>query len=204
MKLKTFNDNMADINAYLLIKNKEAILIDPGFNGKAIITYCKDKAIDIKHVILTHGHFDHIKDIEILAKDFTYDLFVSKHDKNFLFSDELNYARAFGSTFKLPPLEIHEVEDQQVLNLLDESFQIFLTPGHTKGSICIKIKNQLFSGDTLFYNSVGRTDLYSGNQSTLFKSLEILKSKVSNDVTVYPGHGKSAKMKEIKEINPYI
>jgi len=204
MKLKKFNENIADINSYLLTKKNDGILIDPGFNGKTIIEYCKNKEIEIKHIILTHGHFDHIKDIEILAKNYDFDLYISTHDKGFLFSNDLNYASAFGSSFKLPKLTINEVKNQQVLRLLEEDFVIFLTPGHTKGSICIRKRNKLFSGDTLFYNSVGRTDLYSGNQSMLFKSLEKIKTKISNDVTVYPGHGKSGKLKEIKEINPYL
>lgn len=204
MKLKIFNKNIAEVNSYLLIKRKESILIDPGFNGQAIIDYCNEQDLNVKHVILTHGHFDHIKSIEMLAKHFSFNIYISKEDKPFLTNNEYSYATAFGSKFNLPDLEVVEVNDGEVLRILDESFDILLTPGHTKGSICIKNERMVFSGDTLFYNSVGRTDLYSGNQSELFKSLEKITKKYSNDVNIYPGHGEHGKLKIIKEINPFI
>lgn len=204
MKLKIFKENLAEVNSYLLIKKSESILIDPGFNGKDILDYLEKNEIELTYVILTHGHFDHIKSIEVLAKKYNFELFISKEDKLLLFDDTLNYAKSFGSTFKLPNLKINEVEDNQTIDLLEKSFLVIKTPGHTKGSICILYKDKLFSGDTLFFNSIGRTDLYSGNQTEIFKSLEKLSRTISNDVKVYPGHGESGKMKEIKEVNPYI
>ncbi|MBI9008798.1 MAG: MBL fold metallo-hydrolase [Tenericutes bacterium] len=205
MKIKLFKENLAQVNSYLLIKKKKAILIDPGFNGEAIIKYLKENEVVIDYVILTHGHFDHIKDLELLAKEGSFELFVTKEDKFLLFHDEHNYAKAFGSSFKLPNnITIKEVANNDSLKLLEETFKIYSTPGHTKGSICISYQRTLFTGDTLFYNSVGRTDLYSGNQSELFKSIDLLKTKFGNDTLIYPGHGESGKMKIVKDINPFL
>jgi glyoxylase-like metal-dependent hydrolase (beta-lactamase superfamily II) len=205
MKLKIFKENSAQVNSYLLIKKKHAVLIDPGFNGKEIVDYCKESEILIDHVILTHGHYDHIRGIKLVSQEFNFDLYVSKQDKQLLYNDEFNYARAFGSSFKLPKdIIVKELSDKMDLKIFDETFRVYYTPGHTKGSICISYQKMLFTGDTLFYNSVGRTDLYSGNNTDIFKSLEILKKNFSNETTIYPGHGESGKMKSVKEINPYL
>jgi hydroxyacylglutathione hydrolase len=88
--------------------------------------------------------------------------------------------------------------------LLNEPFLCFYTPGHTKGSICIQYQNRLFSGDTLFADSIGRTDLYSGNMNDMKQSLRLLSERLSNQTVVYPGHGESKKWQEIKEVNPYL
>lgn len=204
MKLKIFNENLAQENAYLLFKNQVAIVIDPGFNGEQIIDFCKQKELQIVAVLLTHGHFDHIKDVSMLAKIFTFDIYISNEDKPFLKNDQFNYASAFGSKFHLPNFMVISLKDNQKIEIEGESFHIIATPGHTKGSICIEYNRYLFTGDTLFYNSVGRTDLYSGNINDMKKSIALLNSKISNDTTIYPGHGEHGKLKVIKEGNPYL
>ncbi|XFA99456.1 MBL fold metallo-hydrolase [Candidatus Izemoplasma sp. B36] len=204
MKIKIFNKNFAQVNSYLLIKQKEAILIDPGFNGDEINKYCKENEINILHVILTHGHFDHIKDLSVISKEHDYKLYISSLEKEFLDNDEINYARGFGAKFNKPNNKIIELNDLDEIVLLDEKFKIISTPGHTKGSISIKYNRNLFTGDTLFYNSVGRTDLYSGNQTVLFKSIEKISKTIGNDYRIYPGHGPNGLLKQIKNINPYI
>lgn len=204
MNIKIFNQNMASINSYLLIYKKEALLIDPGFNQKEIIEYLNDKEIILKKVILTHGHIDHIYGLQKLLENFTFEIYISKYDKAFLYNEEYNYTKAFGLTFKLPELTIQELDDTSEISIFDTKLKIISTPGHTKGSICIKHQNILFSGDTLFYESVGRTDLFSGNYNELKKSLDKLVKTISNDTTIYPGHGPSGIFKKIKEINPYL
>lgn len=204
MKLKTFSDNQAQVNTYLLYKNQTAIVIDPGFNGNQIIDFCKQKELNIVSVLLTHGHFDHIKDIPLLAKEFTFELYISEADKSFLKNDQYNYASAFGLKFHLPNLTIIIVKDNQRISIEGETFKVISTPGHTAGSICFGYNRYLFTGDTLFFNSIGRTDLHSGNRNDIKKSIELLKTKISNDTTIYPGHGNFGKLKQIKEVNPYL
>ncbi len=205
IKLKIFNQNKVEINSYLLIKEKEAILIDPGFNGEAIIKYLGESNIDLKHVILTHGHFDHIRDIQILAKRFLFDLLISNQEISFLKNDNKNYAFAFGSEFILPKnIIIKPMNDGEKITLLSENFEFILTPGHTKGSMCIKYQNWLFSGDTIFYDSIGRTDLFSGSSLDMQKSLKYLKERISNQMKIYPGHGRSGKWIDIKNTNLYL
>ncbi|MCK5731640.1 MAG: MBL fold metallo-hydrolase [Tenericutes bacterium] len=204
MKLKKINQNLAQVNSYILFKNSNCIVIDPGFNGASINDFCKEKGLSINYVLLTHGHFDHIKDLNLLEKTHQFAVYMSKDDKRLLLDDGLNYARAYGMTFKPIKQVVEYLSDKQTLNLLDEQFKIYSTPGHTKGSICIKYNKKLFSGDTLFFDSIGRTDLYSGNNKEIHKSLALLKTTISNETIVYPGHGDSGSMKEIKQNNPYL
>ena len=192
MKVKRFNDNLLEQNSYLIKKNNQAIVFDPGLNGEKILEYLKEKDVSDVKVILTHGHFDHIKGVEVLAKEYVFDLYISSYDKILLFDESLNYAQSFSSTFQLPNLNLIEAQESNKLEYLDEAFEFISTPGHTKGSICIKVRNHLITGDTLFYNSIGRTDLYSGNQTMIYKSLRKLVSMISNDTMIYPGHGPSA------------
>ena len=116
-----------------------------------------------------------------------------------------NYANAFGAKFNFPKdIEIVSIKDKEELTFFNESFKLILTPGHTKGSICIKYNQWFFSGDTIFIDSIGRTDLFSGNSSDMQKSLEYLKKKLSNQTIIYPGHGRYSKWKDVKRVNPYI
>ena len=205
MKLKIFNDNFMQSNAYLLMKEKEAILIDPGMNGKEIDRYLKEHEIILGAVFLTHGHYDHIQGLEELNLEKPLDVYIGSEDMRMLTNDRMSCADAFGKSFKLP-VNMHPIalSNGDKITLLSSTFQIISTPGHTKGSISIKFEQWLFTGDTLFSDSVGRTDLFSGNQTELFRSIGLLTSLVSNQTIVYPGHGPSAKMKLIKEINPYL
>ncbi|MBN2540689.1 MAG: MBL fold metallo-hydrolase [Bacilli bacterium] len=205
MKLKVFHDNIAQINSYLLSKENHLLVIDPGFNAEAILDYIKANQLHLEQVILTHGHYDHIRGIERLAKEFAFSLLVSQTDSLLLKDDDKNYAKAFGSTFRLPSnVSVIYTDSSKGFQWNQESFQIIDTPGHTKGSICIRYQNWLFTGDTVFTDSVGRTDLFSGNQTDLLKSLRYLTDHVSHQTTIYPGHGPSGKWSVVKKENPYL
>jgi glyoxylase-like metal-dependent hydrolase (beta-lactamase superfamily II) len=202
MKLKTFKNNYVQVNSYLLIKENDAVLIDPGFNAKEINQYCDQNDVHIGYIFLTHGHFDHIQGINEIWEEHKSELYISDFDKEFLYNDQYNHAMAFGMKFKLPEIKINKYQSK--LSLFDEEFEIIETPGHTKGCVCIKTSKMLFSGDTLFYDSIGRTDLYSGNHSQIFKSLKLLTEIIGNDYKIYPGHGPSGTFKDIKQNNPYL
>lgn len=206
MKLKIFSDGLTGGNSYLLSKKGQAVLIDPGFNGQKIIAYCQEKAILIKHVILTHGHHDHIRDLRHLVKIFSFDLSIHAQDYPFLFDPVKSYASAFGTNERLniEKIVIHQIKQDETRTYLDEQFKLLSTPGHTAGSICILYQKMLFSGDTLFYDSVGRTDLFSGSSTAMHHSLKKLEAKISDQVTVYPGHGRHGLMAEIKAENYYL
>lgn len=205
MKLKKFTKNLAQINTYVLYENNHTIVIDPGFNGTKVLDFCTEHHLQIEIVILTHAHYDHIKDIPLLAKTHQFEIILEEQDYPLLFDDEMSYARAFGATFTLDKsIAVKKVVSGDCFDFYGNKLSFLSTPGHTKGSMCIIYRNMIFTGDTLFTNSIGRTDLYGGNQNEIYRSLELLKKKISNDATIYPGHGDHGKMKHVKEINPFL
>lgn len=205
MKLKKFNDNQMDINSYLLVKNNLAVLIDPGFNGKAIYDYCTKNKIKINSILLTHGHFDHIRDVNYLNDFFDFSVYIHAEDYPFLFDAKLNFSQSFNRFFKIDKsVTIYKLKDKEKLVLLDKEFLVIHTPGHTPGSVMYQYYNKVFSGDTLFYDSIGRTDLFSGSFNSIRRSINYIKTNISNSKIIYPGHGRSGDLKTIKKINKYL
>jgi len=189
VKPVVFNQNNASINSYLLVYKDECVIIDPGFNGEELLAYIALHNLKLNKILLTHGHFDHIRDIRLLAKSHVFEVYIHQSDKPMLSNDKLNYSNFFGSSFKIK-------EDQKIteLNHLDtidfgrDSFKAYHTPGHTTGSLCFLYQNMLFSGDTLFEGDLGRTDLMSGSQRLLENSIVNLFGWMANETIVYPGH----------------
>jgi glyoxylase-like metal-dependent hydrolase (beta-lactamase superfamily II) len=202
MKIITVNDNIAAQNSYLIIQKNEVIIIDPGFNGEAILKILEDKALNISAVLLTHGHFDHIRDLRLLKDKGQYPLYIHELEKDFLSDNSLNGSRYFNGSFALKKdQEVLTFKDNDILSFNDISLQVLYTPGHTKGSCCFLLKNNLFSGDTLFSDSIGRSDLETGSMKDLKKSLQRLNDKISNEVMVFPGHNEQSLMSSIKKNN---
>ncbi len=206
IRLKIFSDNQAGMNSYLLYDESKACLIDPGFNGKEVIAFLKAKNLKLDTVILTHGHFDHICDLTLLDHEYDFRVYLHESDLIIINNNDYNYANFFNrSQFFVPRnLEIITAKDQSEIDFGNAKLKVLWTPGHTEGSICIKYNNMLFSGDTLFADSIGRTDLFSGSMNKINKSLKKLNELISNNVMVYPGHGKKALMSDVRKQNQYL
>jgi len=202
MKIIQFGQNEAEQNSYLVIQQSNCIVIDPGFNGVALIQAIQEKGLSLKAVLLTHGHFDHIRDIRKLQEHWMVPLYIHELDEAFLSNENWNGARFFGSNFVIRQSQaIKTFRDGDTLQFDDISIEVWHTPGHTRGSSCFLTQNALFSGDTLFKDSIGRSDLETGSMSDLRNSLTKLSSKVANDTIVYPGHQEKATMASIKKEN---
>lgn len=181
MKIQTFTIGPLQTNCYLAYddKTKEAILIDPAVFDKEIVDYVKSHNLDIKFTVNTHGHFDHIGG----DKEFGYPVLIHEKDEG--------------------PLKAHRLlRNQDVIEIKNIVFKIIHTPGHTPGSISLECSNVLFTGDTLFCEGVGRTDLPFANQKDLEKSLEKL-MRYNDDTLIYPGHGPASTIGHEKKYNPY-
>ncbi len=177
------------MNSYLLKNKNECIVIDPGFNGQEILDYIALNQLKLSKVLLTHGHYDHIRDIRKLSTVHDFTIYIHEDDLSSLKDDKLNYSTYFGGSFRLR-------EDQKVKTLKqndqivfeDDVIRVFHTPGHTAGSSCFLIGKMIFSGDTLFKGDLGRTDLLGGSQKMIEKSIFDLFQSCSNEIVVYPGH----------------
>lgn len=204
MEVKVFVDNMMQENTYIYYNksSKEAVVIDPSMNLDQEKKFIEGRGLDVKYIILTHSHADHIADVEKL-KDFTGAKIVASIDEKELLNDA---NKNLSSQLYPRPIEIEAdiyVNDREKLKLGDKTFTFIFTPGHTKGGMCVRCGMDMFTGDTLFKDSIGRTDLYSGNYDHMLKSLKKL-SKMENELKVYPGHGPSTTLGSEKARNYYM
>jgi len=205
MRIITFSDNMADQNSYLLIDKTEAVLIDPGFNGEKILQYLKESGSMLKKVLLTHGHFDHIRDTLFLRKHLDFTIYIHQNDYSFLYDEQKNYAKSFHSHFLLDrTYEVTKVNEGDQIPFGSSFVTVYHTPGHTAGSASYGMNKWLATGDILFVDSVGRTDLVTGSQKMLYESLRKIKNSFSKETEILPGHGPKAKLAEIIKVNPFL
>lgn len=189
-------------NTYLVGNEKEFVIIDPSVDIRNILyiirkRFSKSKLLGI---ILTHGHYDHFVSIEEVQKNFDVPVYISREDLPKLTNLNLSCGFFFGIT-SLPKINNILILPQE-LKLGTLEFKIINTPGHTNGSVCLKIEDALFTGDTLFNDGVGRTDLPTGNVNKLNESLKLL-MKLNDDLKVYPGHGPSSTIGYEKNYNYY-
>ena len=157
-----------------------------------------------KAIILTHGHFDHIMAAQELASTTRVSIYAYESERELLANPGLNCSSIFGKSLTLAPVE--SLRDFEKIQIADIEFVVLHTPGHTKGSVCYYIPDEqiLLSGDTLFFESVGRTDFPTGNSGVLIKSINERLFTLPKEVKVYPGHGCSTSIGYEMQNNPYV
>lgn len=192
------------VNCYVIAdKNSmSAAVIDPGDDFENIRDIIEDNGFDLKYIILTHAHGDHIGAINYLKDTYNAKIVIHYLEKEILENPDYNFSKQLGmnSVFSNADLMLH---DGDTLELGDLKLKIMHTPGHTKGSMCILVNEIMFSGDTLFAGSMGRTDLYSGDSDRMKASLKKLKQLTIN-YTVLPGHGAATTLEYEKTSNPFM
>lgn len=205
MIIKTLNIGSLRVNNYLVIceKTQEAALIDAGGDYQATVNLANENNAKIKYILNTHGHFDHIAgDSELQVKN-KVKVFLHKEDESLVESFK-NYLMLYDMPDYDPPKVNEFVNDGQEIKVGELNFKVIHTPGHSSGSVSYLIDNVLFSGDTLFAESVGRTDLPGGSYEAIKNSI-INKLFVLDDNTiVYPGHGYSTTIGYEKVYNPFF
>lgn len=185
-------------NSYLLSSQNELAVIDPA--GEAILSEIKTA---LKFIINTHGHIDHINANKPLKEKTNAPILIHEADGPTLTKPHKNLSLFTGNWVKSPPPDIL-LKEGDTITVGSIELKVIHTPGHTKGSICLLGKDFIFSGDTLFFDSIGRTDLPGGSEKEIFQSLEKLLELLADDMMVYPGHGNIGWVSEIKSVNPFI
>jgi len=196
MRLDKFDYNDIEellSNTYVVSDDdNRAIIIDPSSDGEGLLSYLKKNNLTPIAILLTHGHFDHIRGVNNLLKNYDIPVYIHELDKDFLSDPYLNCSLMCGMNITINKEPIL-VKDNQELHLLkDETIKVIHTPFHTVGSVCYYFTNNnwLFSGDTLFRLSIGRDDLPGSSPKSKSESLAKLK-KLPNDIKIYPGHGQN-------------
>ena len=196
MQVETFTVGMLCTNCYVAScpNTKEAIIIDPGLDfsseAKPIIDYIDRAGFKVKYVVNTHGHDDHIKGDQVLQQQYRVPICIHPLDEHFL------------EDLRLSVSNIH-IEEGNVVAFGNETLKIIHTPGHTPGSICLVGERLVFTGDTLFAGSIGRTDFEGGSMKEMQASLRRLQN-LPNHLMVYAGHGGNSLIGQEKRANPFL
>lgn len=192
-------------NCYFLSDEgtKECIIIDPGAEAKNLFAYIENKGLKATAILLTHGHFDHILAVDSLKKAFKVPVYAAAAEKEVLLDSDVNLSIQVGASVTVEADKW--LEDGEKFEILGQEMQCILTPGHTCGGMCYYFPKEgiLFSGDTLFQESVGRTDFPTGSMSTLIRSVREKLFVLPKAVRVYPGHGMITSIENEAMYNPY-
>lgn len=197
MEIRKLTLGIYQTNTYLVVQDNEIIVIDPVSKPERIQALIKENET-LVGICLTHGHFDHIGAVDELVSIYNCPVFIHKDDYELTQDPEKNYSQT--KKIKLKS-KIEFYSDS--MKIKSFNFDVLNTPGHTKGSVCLRFDNNLFTGDTLFKGSIGRTDLYGANPQEMKQSLRLLRS-LQEDYIIYPGHdGITTLFDELKR-NPYL
>ena len=190
-------------NCFILFdENKDAFVVDPGGSSENIIEAIDKNELNIKYILLTHGHFDHVGAVAALVKKYKAPVYMSKDDRAFLESPKEVRASAFGMQIEAADVDVFVKEGDEI-PFSEGTIKVIETPGHTLGSVCYLFENYLFAGDTLFNGSIGRTDFPESDHSLMIESLKKLK-KLDDEIYVLSGHGPESQISYEKMTNPYL
>lgn len=205
MIVQCIPNGLVSSNVYIAAQNGEGVVIDCGCPDDRIIDAINRSGLTVRHVILTHGHFDHIYYIDSLREKSEVKVYIHEADAANLSEPKLNgLARIpLDGRQTFSPAD-HLLKDGDIIECGGARFKIIHTPGHTLGGICILVENCLFTGDTLFKASIGRTDFPGGSDIEIEKSIREKLYTLPDETVVYPGHGGKTTIGYEKKHNPYI
>lgn len=187
-------------NCYIIEGEKELLVIDPGAKPNKLFDKIDALQKRVVGVILTHGHFDHIGGVDELVNRYQCPLYMHEADYEMAISPEKNYSLPNRQTkITKKPIFIH----QGAYTIGEFDLHFYDAPGHSEGSIMIQYQHHLFTGDVLFKESIGRTDLYNSNNGAMKNTLAMIHT-LSHDLIVYPGHGESTTIDHELRYNPFL
>ena len=194
------------VNSYLVWDdNMNGVLIDAPYGGDQILRQIAEKGIKLKKILLTHGHCDHIASAAYIAYKTGASVVIHSADRGKLTNNRTNLTEYFN----LPPVDpvenAEEVNDGDIVTVGELEFEVLHTPGHTSGSVCYILGDNMYCGDTLFKNSMGRTDMIDGNENAMYDTLAMLYDfDTKTDYKLFSGHGANSTMYEERAHNPYM
>ncbi|KEI03828.1 MBL fold metallo-hydrolase [Clostridium botulinum] len=201
MKIKRIPAGMYGANCYVLIDEETMVgcIIDPGGDADRLVNIIDEFNIEVKFILLTHGHMDHVGGVEILREKYNVPVYINGKDKELMEKGTEVFGRIWSKTS-----EDKELKDGEILKLGNLDIKCMETPGHTPGGMSFLVNNVVFTGDTLFRGSVGRCDLPGGNQSQLIESIKSKLMILDDEIVVLPGHEGESNIRFEKQYNPFF
>ena len=199
MKLKRIPAGVYAANCYILMdeETRETVIIDPGGDAEDLKRAVEELKCIVKYILLTHGHADHTGAVSELSKYYSVPFGISEKDEKMALNNEFMYGGFYKKAdFNLSQGDIFKIGNKEI--------KCIATPGHTPGGMCFLIDNMLFTGDTLFSSSIGRTDLAGGDFEALMENIKTKLMALPEETIVLPGHGAESTIKREKMHNPYL
>lgn len=211
VRVKIFTFNLFDENTFVLWddETKEAAVVDPGISSieeqKTFTDFMTNQKLNIKFLINTHCHIDHILGCKFVKEKFNPVYYVPEKDL-VLLENAQKQAQMFDIVFEEPPKPNKLISEETELFLGNSKINFLFTPGHTPGEFCLYLEKEkiCITGDVLFKEGIGRTDLFGGDYDTLIHSIENKILSLPDDVKIYPGHGEVSTIGYEKQYNPFL
>jgi glyoxylase-like metal-dependent hydrolase (beta-lactamase superfamily II) len=205
MQIETLAVGPLQVNCFIVAceKNREALVVDPGDEAERILKRLHASGLQLKLVVNTHGHFDHVGGNRLLVEESGAELLIHQDDLPVL-RRAREHATLYGMSVTPSPEPSRLLAGGEILAVGELRLQVLHTPGHSPGGICLLGDGHLFSGDTLFAGSVGRTDLPGGDHDTLIEGIRRQLLVLSDETVVHPGHGPDTTIGREKRANPYL
>lgn len=204
-RMETFVLGDVSTNCYLIYnqKSREAVVVDPADNGAFVLNKCRELQVKPVAILLTHGHFDHILAVEDICRAFSCQVYAGREEDRLLQDSSMNLSTMMGMERTIVCADVL-VKEKDELSLAGFKWNVLETPGHTAGSVCYYIPSEqvLFSGDTLFAGSLGRTDLPTGDQKAIVSSIREKLLPLPEETKVFPGHGEGTTIGRERRYNP--
>lgn len=205
MIFEGFSVGPMDSNCYIVGCEKTGIaaVIDPGAEGGRILRRLEKLGLTCKYIVITHGHIDHIGALQQVQQATGAEVLIHKDDAGMLTSPAQNLSLFMGSMLKFKEAD-RLLEDGDLIKVGEVTLEVLHTPGHTPGGICLKVGQDLITGDTLFAGSVGRSDFPGGNHNVMIDSIKTKLLVFPDSTRIYPGHGPSSTIGAEKIHNPFL
>ncbi len=206
MKIHHYVTGPLSVNTYLVVdeETNKGFIVDPGGEDAGLLRYVKDNNIEIVYIVLTHGHGDHICGLKSYQNAWPKALLVAHEEERDLLNDPKKNYSTMTCGRSLSFTADHYVKDDEQLKVGGLDIKCLFTPGHTPGGMCIYVGDSLFSGDTLFAGSIGRTDFPGSSFAALKRSIQEKLYTLPAETRVYPGHMGPTTIGIEKEQNPFV
>ncbi len=204
VKIHTLVVGRLQTNCYVLQSGSTASIVDPGDEPERVLRFLNDVGVNPTRIIATHSHFDHVLGVETIQRGLNIPFLIHRDDLSLLQSMQSRVRQFMGFEVSSPPKVDRFLKDGDTLNLGGEIVKVVHTPGHSPGSISLSGQGFVLTGDALFNQSIGRTDLPGGDLETLVRSIRERLFKLEDQTVVYPGHGPETTILDEKLANPFV